>query len=111
MEKSTEQAGTVKPQAAPIYEDQSFHDFLKTFLGQLITIVNPESYEDAPVGHQIRAGFYKAKLIGLGNDYLILATQFVHSGKSHEKEPVRQYIPIANIKRVSLLKGERLLHI
>ena len=27
------------------------------------------------------------------------------------KEPVRQYIPIAQIKRISILKSERLIHI
>ena len=80
-------------------------------MGQVVTIVNPESYEDAPVGHQIRAGFYRAKLIGLGNDYVILATELVHQGKESAKEPVRQYIPLDKVKRISVLKGEKLLHI
>ena len=111
MEKTTQETGTVKPKVAAIAEEMTFHDLLKTFVGQVITIVNPESYEDAPIGHQIRAGFYRAKLIGLGTDYLIFATQFVHVGKSAEKEPVRQYIPLSKIKRFSALKGERLLHL
>lgn len=110
MEETTDEK-EVKPKAAPIHEERSFHDLLESLMGQVLTIVNPESYEDAPVGHQIRAGFYRAKLIGMGKDYLILATQLVHAGKDHEKEPVRQYIPIEKVKRISILKAERLIHL
>ena len=81
----------------------------------MITVVNSESYEDAPIGHQIRSGFYRAKPIGLGQDYLILVTEYVHRGpkvsKEKAKEPVRQYIPISRIKRISLLKTEKLIHL
>ena len=63
---------------------------MNSLIGQIVTIVNPESYEDAPVGHQIRAGFYRAKPIGLGDDYLVLATELVHKGVEVGKEPVRQ---------------------
>ena len=97
--------------AGPIVEDKSFQDLLKSLMGQVVTMVNPESYEDAPVGHQIRAGFYKAKPIGLGKDYLIVATEYVHTGREASKEPVRQYIPLTNIKRISIMKGEKLIHI
>ena len=34
-----------------------------------------------------------------------------HPGRQAAKEPVRQYIPIDKIKRVSLLKAERLIHL
>ena len=96
---------------APNIEDRDFHDLLKSLMGEIVTVVNPESYEDAPVGHQIRAGFYRAKPIGLGTDYLILATEFVHSGRATGKEPVRQYIPLGRIKRISVLKTEKLIHL
>jgi hypothetical protein len=106
----TKAAGTVKP-FVPVNENRTFHDIVESLMGQVVTMVNPESYEDAPVGHQIRAGFYRAKLVGLGTDYFIVATELVHKGKETAKEPVRQYIPLAKIKRISVLKGEKLLHI
>ena len=56
MTEATDTQGTIKPAATT--EDRSFYDLLKSLMGQIVTIVNPESYEDAPVGHQIRAGFY-----------------------------------------------------
>ena len=87
-----------------------WQDLLKSLLGKTVTMVNPESYEEAPVGHQIRAGFYRAKPVGLGRDYLVVATDFVH-GRAGQKEAVRQYIPFAQIKRVSVMKSEVLIHL
>ena len=107
----TKDKGTIKPRPAPITEKRDFHDLLRSLIGEIVTVVNPESYEDAPIGHQIRAGFYRAKPIGLGNDYLILATEFVHAGRESGKEPVRQYIPLTAIKRISVLKTEKLIHL
>ena len=102
-------AGAKTP--APAIEDRSFHDVLKAFLGKVVTVVNPESYEDAPVGVQLRVGFYRAKLVGVGTDYLVLATKFVKTGKSKGEEPVKQYLPSARIKRLSVMKTELVLHI
>ena len=99
-----------KPSAA-INEDRSFLDLLNSLMGQVVTMVNPESYEDAPVGHQMRAGFYRAKPVGMGKDYLIIATEYIHTGREAGKEPVRQYIPLSRIKRISIMKGEKLIHI
>ena len=97
--------------AVPVTEDKSFLDILKSLMGKTVTVVNPESYEDAPVGHQIRAGYYRAKPIGMGKDYIILMAEYVHSGRETGKEPVKQYIPLEKIKRISLMKSERLIHI
>ncbi len=104
--------GTVKP-SAPVVEDRTFGELLGSLVGKTVTIVNPESYEDAPVGHQIRVGFSKAKPIAIGKDYVVLVTEFVHKGKdaNKDREPVKQYLPIHRIKRISILKSERLIHI
>ena len=101
----------LKPAKAPVIEDKTFKDLLRSLLGKTVTIVNPESYEDAPVGHQIRAGFYRAKVVAMGEDYLTVLTEFVHSGRETGKEPVKQIIPLSGVKRISLLKNERLIHI
>ena len=107
---SSEQQTAAKA-TAPVQEDKHFLDILKSLLGKTITIVNPESYEDAPVGHQIRAGYYRAKLTGMGKDYLTIMTEYVHTGRETSKEPVKQFIPIEKVKRVSVLMSELLLHI
>lgn len=97
--------------AAPIVEDRSYVDLLKTLMGKTVTMVNPESYEHAPLGHQIRAGFYRAKLTGMGSDYIICVTQYVKTGKDARKEPVKQFIPMGRISRISVMKSEILLHL
>ena len=96
---------------APKVEDRNLHDVLKGLVGHMVTVVNPESFEDAPVGHQIKTGFYKAKCVALGNDYIVLHTEYKKVGKSAGTEPVKQFLPIGRIKRLSLMKSERLIHI
>ena len=102
-----------KPEAKaappPVVEDKAFTDILKALVGKAITVVNPESYEAAPVGYKITTGFYRGKLTGIGRDYLIMMTEFER--KKGSPDPVKQYIPIAHIKRISLLKTERVLHL
>jgi len=100
--------------AAPQLEDRSFHDLLTSLVGSVVTIANPESYEHAPMGRQLKAGFYKAKLTTMGRDYLVLLTEDIKQGKRGEepsKEPVKQYIPISCIKRFSHMKSDRILHL
>jgi hypothetical protein len=98
-------------EAKPTIEDKSFNDILKAMLGNVVTVVNPESYEEMPVGHQIKPGFYRAKLLTIGRDYLAVVSEFQHAGKAAKKEPVKQFIPLSRIKRISVMKAERLIHL
>ena len=101
-------------EAQPQMEDRSFQDILTSLVGSVVTVANPESFEHAPMGRQLKAGIYKAKLVSMGRDYLVLLTEDVKQGKRGEeptKEPVKQYIPISRIKRFSHMKSDRVLHI
>ncbi len=90
---------------------QTFDAVLRSMVGKVVTFVNPESYEDAPVGYRLTTGFYKAKVVAVGKDYLSVATELIHKRGEKETEPVRQFIPMAQIKRISVMKGERLIHV
>lgn len=92
-------------------EDRSFTEILKSLVGQTVTIVNPESFEAAPVGYQLKTGFYKAKVSNLGKDFMVLVTELKKVGKAAGTEPVKQFLPIDKIKRISILKSEKLIHI
>ena len=98
----------VKPD--PVVEDKVFLDLIKALLGKTVTIVNPESYEHAPVGFTLKAGFYRAKVTGMGRDFLTLVTE-MKKGRESNGEPVKQFLPIKQVKRISMTKTERLLHI
>ncbi len=88
-----------------------FTDVLAALVGKVVTVANAESYEDAPVGHRLGAGFYRAKVTSLKEDFLVLATHFHHTSPHEDDEPVSQYLPISRIKRVSVMKSEKILHI
>lgn len=90
---------------------RSYADILKSLVGGAVTIVNPESYEGAPVGYALRTGFYKAKATALGSDHIVVVTEFTPAGRKIAAEPVKQYIPFARIKRISVTKSERILHL
>ena len=92
-------------------EPKDFRTILKALLGKKITIVNPESYEAAPVGFRIKEGFYEGKMTGLGTDFLQLATVWESAKKGGGSEPVKQFIPIARIKRISLKKDAVVIHL
>jgi len=95
----------------PDTEHKHFLDLLKGLAGQIITVVNPESYEAAPIGYQIKAGFYKAKVTHVGADYFTVVSEFQHAGKGAKKEPVKQFIPMSRVKRISVMKTDRLIHL
>jgi hypothetical protein len=84
-------------------------DVLKSMTGRLVTMVNPQSLEGAPMGYRLTTGFYKAKIRAVAPEMLTVATEFVPHHA--EKEPVKQFIPIASIKRVSVMKQEIMIHL
>ena len=106
MTEAHKEAATSAPPKLP----ESFLAILEGFVGKVVTVVNPESYEDAPIGHTLTTGFYRAKVVGIGSDFLVVATEYVHKG-AKGKEPVRQFIPLHRVKRISLMKTERLIHL
>ena len=108
MSDTKEIRPTPPPQAAPSFGD--FQSVLKSLVGKVVTIVNPESFEDAPVGNRLTTGFYRAKVIGVQADYVAVATEYVHK-RGGSKEPVKQFIPLTQVKRVSLMKSDRIIHI
>ncbi len=109
--EDTAQKGISKPEGASSVDGRPFTDILKSLVGKNITVVNPESYEGAPVGYRLKTGFYTAKAVGVGTDFMVLVTEFTRSGSKAGTEPAKQYLPISQIKRLSITKSERILHI
>ncbi len=107
----TEPTKEIQPASKPVARAASFADVIRPLVGKVVTMVNPESFEDATVGRRLVTGFYKAKVSFVGDDYLEILTEFQHKRGEQQKEPVRQFIPLDRIKRVSLMKGDRLIHI
>ena len=89
----------------------TYVDVLKTVTGKMITVVNPESVEDAPTGYQLIRGFYRAKVLTVAEDYVTIVVEFVRRRGEKGKEPVKQYLPVHKIKRLTVSKSEIFLHI
>ena len=108
MSESTDE---IQPAAPPQQLPDTFQGVLASLQGQVVTFVNPESYEDAPIGHRLTTGFYRGKVGAVTSDYFTVAVEYVHK-RAKEKEPVKQFIPISRVKRISLMKGgDRLIHL
>ncbi|MCP5065433.1 MAG: hypothetical protein GY946_02615 [bacterium] len=105
---SEQQATEATPES--IIEDRSYRGVLESLVGKRVTVVNPESFEALPsAGHELREGHYPGKISGFGEDYIIFQTVLAASKK--DRKPVRQYIPLDRIKRVSLMATGALLHL
>jgi len=100
----------IRPAPPPATQFDDFKSVLEGLVGKVVTVVNPESFEDAPVGNRLTTGFYRAKVIGVNGDYVCVATEYVHQ-RGGSKEPVKQFIPLSHIKRVSLMKSDRIIHL
>ena len=127
----TESQAATQDAPQVIEEHRDYIDVLRGLVGKKVTIVNPESYEALPAGgSELRESHYTGEIKGFGNDYFIFDTVLsakyfvelvadtnVRVGRAEtqtsgemDRKPVQQYIPIARIKRLSLVKdSEQLL--
>ena len=86
----------------------SFMSHLKSWEGEEVTVVNPESYKSTALGEGLTFQTFGAKLAEIGDDYIRVAFQ---AKKLEEVLNVEQIIPIDKVKRVSLWGQEKLIHI
>jgi hypothetical protein len=92
---------------------KSYREVFAALTGKVVTVVNPESFEEAAVGHKLTTSFYRGKILGVGEDHFRLQTVFKkHGGKTEaEGETVVQYVPFNHVKRVSVMKTESVIHL
>ena len=101
----------ITDEAKPTMESRDFRSLLKALAGKKVTIVNPESYETAAMGFQLKEGYYAGKIGSVGQDFILLHTILQTSKKDGGTVPVKQFIPINRIKRISMMKDEYILHL
>lgn len=106
-EIATEAGASAEKKKAEIH---SLKDVLRSLIGKVATVSNPESMEAIPLGYQIKPGFYRAKVLSVYDDMVAVVTELSKGAKS-DKTPAKQFIPFHNIKRVCLTKDEIHLHL
>jgi hypothetical protein len=98
--------------SAPTVLHKSFLEMLTSHVGKEFTIVNPQTFEESGVGHQIVERWYPSKLVAVGEDFIVLVGHFQHgAGKHAVQEPMEQYVPTAHIKRVTIMHSARMIHL
>jgi hypothetical protein len=86
----------------------NFRAFLSEWVGQEITVVNPESYKLTALGKGLTFQTYPAKLAEMGDDFIKLSFMSV---KQDAQQAVEQIVPIGRVKRLSQWADEKLLHL
>ena len=95
----------------PSIETRDYRSILQALVGKPVTIVNPESYESAAMGFQLKEGYYSGKVGGIAKDFVLVHTVLETSKKEGGKVAVKQFIPIERIKRISMMKDAYILHL
>ncbi len=111
MPSSESSAGSTGETDKTKPEIHSLQDVLRSLVGKVATVSNPESMESIPLGFQIKPGFHRAKILSVHDDIITVATEATKGGPKGEKLPVKQFIPFQWIKRVCIMKGELHLHL
>ncbi len=76
----------------------TFANLLKSWEGNSVTVINPQSYTVSKITDGISFESYTATLSNVADDYVEIS--FAHK-KQNEEQPVTQIIPLNWIKRVS----------
>lgn len=86
----------------------TLHQTLKEWIGEEVTVVNPQSFAETVIKDVIRMETYTAKIQEIGDDFVRLHYSAV---KRNVETPVDQVIPFHEIRRISVWGDEKLLHL
>ena len=90
-------------------EANSLDEILQVLVGQLVTVVNPQSYVRTLTGYKIDVETYTAKVMSYEGETMKILTEYVRDPHQKSKDKVYQFIHKDQIKRVTISKNERFL--
>ncbi len=85
-----------------------FQEMLKSWQGGPVTVVNPQSFRRGAITDAIDLETFEAKLVRVGEDFVEVSYE---AKKKGEVQPVTQFIPFTQIRRVSVWGSENLIHV
>jgi len=88
-------------------DPKSMTEAFQFLTGQLVTIINTQSYVRTLTGYKVDVETYKAKIISFEDNTLKILTEFVKDPHKKIKEKIYQFIPVAQIKRVTMSPTEK----
>jgi hypothetical protein len=88
-------------------EAKTIADVLTALEGQIVTVVNPQSYTRTLTGYRVDVETYNAKVISFTDGCLKMLTEYVPDPHKKVKEKVYQFVGLENIKRLGISKTEK----
>ena len=88
---------------------RTIEDVLKVLEGQVVTIVNPQSYIRTLTGFTIDEETYSAKVMSFDSGTVKVLTEYTVDPKTKAREKMFQFVRVDHIKRVAISKTERLI--
>ncbi|MBU0755930.1 MAG: hypothetical protein KJ645_12375 [Planctomycetes bacterium] len=88
---------------------KTISEVCKTLVGQVVTVINPQSYIPTLTGYKIDVQTYKAKVIGYDGETLKILTEYMSDPHKRVKEKAYQFVPGQQIRRITISQSERFI--
>jgi hypothetical protein len=82
--------------------------FLEGWIGEQVTVINPQSYRKTPLSDGVALETYTAAIAVVEEDYIELSFE---ARKRNQMERVQQIVPFSEIRRLSTWGGEKFLQL
>lgn len=90
-------------------DPKTLKEALDLIKGQLVTVINTQSYVRTLTGYKVDVETYPAKIVSFEDNTLKILTEYVKDPHKKIKEKVYQFVPSAQIKRVTISSSERFI--
>lgn len=88
---------------------KSMEEVCKALIGQVVTVINPQSYIPTLTGYKIDVQTYKAKIVSFEDKTLKILTEYMSDPHKKVKEKAYQFIPIQQVRRVTVSQSDRFI--
>jgi len=92
-------------------EAKTLDDILTALVGQIVTVIKPQSYIRTLTGYEVDIETYNAKVLSYEGNTLRVLTEYVKDPHKKAKDKVYQFLPAHQIRRITVSKTERFITI
>lgn len=88
---------------------KSINEVCTSLIGQVVTVINPQSFITTLTGYKIDVQTYKAKVVSYEDHTLKILTEYMSDPHKKVKEKAFQFIPGQQIRRITISQSERFI--
>jgi hypothetical protein len=90
-------------------DPKSMKEAFEILIGQVVTVVNTQSYVRTLTGYRVDVEVYKAKVVSYEDQTLKIITEYIKDPRKKVKEKIYQFIPLSQVKRVTISSSEKFI--